>query len=224
MEFGPVSPLSKRRFQDKDTPFVGKNQSYGYLRTMLGRIHTLMITGCLLLCTALCGQEFSAGLFMSPKGAGITAQWDYPRRGEMDVLTLRNDLYGILSGRTTLQGASLCFTHEYVFYERGEEDLHLRLHAGAGGMLGYVQDFEQGFFSAYDRELKHSPGGVAALAGRIGLRVDFYWNRLSIDISCTAAPGIHLRSDRDSGAMILSFYRNGLLFAFTPELNLLYNF
>ncbi len=189
-----------------------------------GRIHILLAAALLLLCTGLRGQGVSAGVYMSPKGFGITAAWDSRRGGEMDILTVRNDLYGILSGRTSLQGVCLSYTHDYTLFQQREEDLFLRLHAGAGGQFGYVQDFEKGFFSAFDRELTHSPGGMVALTGRIGLRVDFFWNRLSLDLSLTAAPGIHLRSNRDTGTMILSIYRNGLFFSAVPELNLLYNF
>ena len=164
------------------------------------------------------------GLYQSTRGIGLSAMFFSPDGGEADILTLRTDFYGILSARTRQPGICLSYTHDYVFLEREGEDFRMLLHAGAGGMIGYVHDYERGFYSAYDRELQHSPGGIAALTGNLGLRVDFLWSPLTLDFSITAAPGLHLRTNRDTGAMILSFYRNGILQAYQPQLNLIYRF
>ena len=91
-------------------------------------------------------------------------------------------------------------------------------------MVGYVHDFERGFFSAFDHDLQHRRGGVAALTGNFGLRLDFFWLPLTLDFNITAAPGLHLRTDPDTGAMILSFYRNGIFQAYLPQLHLMYHF
>ena len=143
---------------------------------------------------------------------------------EADILTLRTDFYGVLTARTHEPGVCLSYLHDYVFFEREGEDFYLQLHAGAGGMAGYVHDFERGFYSAFDRELEHPRGWVAALAGNLGLRLDFFWLPLTLDFSLTAAPGVHLRTDPDTGAMILSFYRNGIFQAYLPQINLMYRF
>ncbi|NLZ18713.1 MAG: hypothetical protein GXY24_00360 [Bacteroidales bacterium] len=177
-----------------------------------------------LFCPLLRGQEAMVGLYQSTRGIGLSAMFFSPDGGEADILTLRTDFYGILSARTRQPGICLSYTHDYVFLEREGEDFRMLLHAGAGGMIGYVHDYERGFYSAYDRELQHSPGGIAALTGNLGLRVDFLWSPLTLDFSITAAPGLHLRTNRDTGAMILSFYRNGILQAYQPQLNLMYRF
>ena len=169
------------------------------------------------------GQEFMAGTYQSIKGIGATAMF-WSDDAEADILTLRTDFYGVLSGRTRQPGVCLSYTHDYVFFEREGEDFLLLLHAGAGGMLGYVHDYERGFYSAFDRELQHGRGGVLALTGNFGLRLDFFWRPVTIDFSITAAPGLHLRSDPDTGAMILSFYRNGIFQAYQPQINLMYYF
>ena len=61
------------------------------------------------------------------------------------------------------------------------------------------------------------------MAGTAGLRIDFP-RRLTLDISFTAAPGIHLRSDRSTGALLLSFYKAGVYHVYYPQINLLYRF
>ena len=177
-----------------------------------------------LFCPLLRGQEVMTGLYQSIKGIGLTAAFYNYDGDEADIITLRSDFYGVLSGRTRQPGVCLSYTHDYVFYEQEGEDFFLQLHAGAGGMIGYVHDFERGLFSAFDHELQHARGGVAALTGNFGLRLDFFRVPLTLDFSITAAPGLHLRSDPDTGAMILSFYRNGIVQAYLPQLNLMYHF
>ena len=164
------------------------------------------------------------GLYQSPRGLGITAMFPSRAGDEADILTLRSDFYGVLTGRTREPGVCLSYTHDYVFFEREGEDFYLQLHAGAGGMIGYVHDFERGFYSAFDRELEHPRGGVAALTGNLGLRLDFFWLPLTLDLSITAAPGVPLRTDPATGALILSYYRNGIFQAYLPQLNLMYRF
>lgn len=175
-----------------------------------------------LLCTAAQGRDWLAGLFQSPRGIGLTVVLDGAGR-ELDIFTLRNDFYGILSGRTAQSGACLTYTHDYVFLVREDPDRRLMLHAGAGAAFGYVHDYEKGFFSAYDRALVRRPGWMTALAGNAGLRADFR-RRITLDLSFSVLPGIHLRTDPDTGTLIASLYRNGLGQAFFPQVNLLYRF
>ena len=192
----------------------------------MSRLRQFLLAALLLplFCPDLRGQEVMAGLYQSMKGVGLSAMVFSHGGQEADILTLRSDFYGILSGRTRQPGLCLSYTHDYVFLEREGEDFLLQLHAGAGGMIGYVHDFERGFYSAFDRELEHTRGGVAALTGNLGLRLDFFWWPLTLDFSITASPGVHLRMAPDTGAMILSFYRNGIFQAYQPQLNLMYRF
>lgn len=176
----------------------------------------------MLSCTAVQGRDWLAGIFQSTKGVGIVLALDGAER-EMDILTLRTDFYGVLSGRTEQPGVCLQYTHDYVFPLRETPDCRLSLHAGAGGTAGFVHDFENGFFSAYGRQLERQPGWMAALAGGAGLRADFR-RRLTLDLSFSVAPGIHLRTDPATGALIVSLYKNGLYHCYMPQVKLLYRF
>ena len=192
----------------------------------MSRISHFLLAALLLplFCPLLRGQEAMAGLYQSAKGVGLTAMFYSYGGDEADIITLRTDFYGILTNRTRQPGVCLTYTHDYVFFEQEGEDFLLQLHAGAGGTLGYVHEFERGFFSAFDRELQHSAGGVAAVTGNLGLRLDFFRRPLTLDFSITASPGLHLRTDRDTGALILSFYKNGIFQTYQPQLNLMYHF
>lgn len=184
---------------------------------------TLLAVALLLFCPALSGQDRLLGLFQSPKGVGISAVIESASGQEMDILTLRSDFYGLLSGRTPDAGACVSYTHDYVLYKLEGEDHLFRLHIGAGGLFGFTHDFEKGFFSAYDRQLERKPGWTVALAGNVGIRVDFL-RRLSLDIGLSVLPGVHLRTDDKTGALLVGFYRAGIYNAFMPQVNLMYRF
>ena len=177
----------------------------------------------LLLCPALSAQDRLLGVYQSPKGVGISAVIESGEGTEMDILTLRSDFYGLLSGRTTDVGACVSYTHDYVLYRQEGEDYLFRIHLGAGGLFGFTHDFEKGFFSAFDRELERKPGWTAALAGNFGVRVDFR-RRLSLDVGFSVLPGIHLRTDDKTGALLVNFYRAGIYNACFPQINLMYRF
>jgi len=183
----------------------------------------ILLAASLLLCASLSARERLVGLHQSPKGIGVSAIFDTSDGREMNIFTLRTDFYGVLTGRTSDIGACLVYTHDYTFFRQDREQYSLLLHAGAGGMAGYTHDFEKGVFSAYERQLVLSPGWTFALAGNVGLRVDFR-KRLSMDISLSALPGIHIRTDNKTGAVLVGFYRNGVYQAFFPQLNLMYRF
>lgn len=191
---------------------------------MLKPVHTLCLLALLLpLGTAAHAQGQRIGLYQSPKGLGITATFDTASGEEMNSVTLRTDFYGFLSGRTKQIGAILTYTHDYRILRMEVEDCTLILHAGAGVSLGYAHDHEVGFYSSYNRELEHAPGGVAALAGQIGVRADFR-RHLTLDFGFALEPGIHVRTNPNTGAVILSFYKNGIYRGYYPHLELLYRF
>lgn len=191
---------------------------------MLKPVHILCLLAWLLpFGPAVRAQGQRVGLFQSPKGFGVTATFDTASGEEMNTVTLRTDFYGFLSGRTKQVGAILTYTRDYRIIRIEGEDYAMILHAGAGVSLGYAHDHEKGYYSSYDRELTHQRGGVAALAGLVGLRVDFR-RHLTLDFGFTLEPGFHVRTDRDTGAVILSFYKNGIYRGYYPHLNLLYRF
>lgn len=184
---------------------------------------TLLTTLLLTLNTAVRAQQWRAGLLQSPKGAGITLSLDSRYRPETNIFTVRTDFYGFLSGRTNRIGAVFTYTHDYLFFLADGPDYSIDLHLGAGGSVGYAYDYEKGFFSSFERELDHTAGGVVALAGNVGVRIDFR-RRLSLDLSFCLEPGIHMRTDPGTGALLLTFYKNGIYRGYYPHLNLLYRF
>ena len=168
-------------------------------------------------------QGQRVGLYQSPKGIGVTAMFDAPTGAETNTFTVRTDFYGFLSGRTREVGAMFTYTHGYPIFWIEADAYRLELLAGAGTTVGYAHDYEQGYYSIYERELEHTRGYVAALAGQIGVRVDFR-RHLTLDFSFVLEPGIHIRTDSDTGAVILSFYKNGIYRGYYPQLNILYRF
>ena len=120
----------------------------------------------LLLCPLARGQEALLGLFQSPKGVGVTATFGSAGAGETDILTLRTDFTGLLTGRTEHMGVCISYTHDYPIYQLWGDHFDMTLHAGAGGLVGYVQDWEKGLFSQYDRAFKHKHGDPVVLPRR----------------------------------------------------------
>lgn len=208
----------------EDSVFVGKNQRFSYIRDVLKPVHILCLLVLLLPSgVAAHAQGQRVGLFQSPKGIGVTAMFDAPSGEEANTFTLRTDFYGFLSARTKQLGAILTYTHDYPVLWTEGEDYSLVLFVGAGVSAGYAHDYEKGYYSIYERELDRSPGVVAALAGKIGLRVDFR-RHLTLDFGFLLEPGIHVRTNADTGAVIVSFYKNGIYRGYYPHLNILYRF
>jgi hypothetical protein len=48
--------------------------------------------------------------------------------------------------------------------------------------------------------------------------------RFTLDVGFSVAPGVHLRTDRRTGTLLVSFYRNGVFNAYLPQVNLMYRF
>ncbi|MCR4860545.1 MAG: hypothetical protein K5910_07775 [Bacteroidales bacterium] len=189
--------------------------------------HKLFLTALLMLfCLSSRGQDrFLLGSFQSPKGAGVSAFFISEDGTETDIITLRTDFYGFLSGRTKDLGAAVSYTHDYALFFLEGPDFLLQVHAGAGGLLGYAHDYEKGFFStvAADRMLERNSGWVTALDCNAGLRVDFL-KHFTLDVGFSICPGIHLRADKNTGALLLTFYKCGVYTAYYPQINLMYRF
>lgn len=192
---------------------------------MYRTFHKLLLALALMLpCAASHAQgRLLAGTLHSPKGVGATVLLHARNGREMDIFTVRTDFYGLLAGRTRDVGACFTYSHDYLLWDLEGDDFLLRLHAGAGGQLGYVHDFEKGFFSATERSLLRNPGAMASVTGNVGLCIDFS-ARLSLDVSFTVAPGVHVRAERHTGALLVSFYRNGVIQSYIPQVNLMYRF
>lgn len=177
---------------------------------------------------SLCGREAAAsghyiGIYNSLKGFGIGTAVKSSDGSSISFVNIYADMFGVLSGRTRDVGIAASLTKDYVIAYADYGYSYLSLHAGPGFFTGYVHDYERHFFSSEGQTYK-AMGFVAALAGNIGLSADFFAHRLGIDISFSVNPGLHIRKDRDSGAILLSLYKRGLYYCLTPQLCLYYRF
>lgn len=167
-------------------------------------------------------REWCAGLTSSPVGSGIRAQLTNGG-GELDIITVVADTYGVVTGRTSDIGIRASYTHDYVLASLRTDGFLMRFHAGAGLMAGYVHDHEGGLFISTDKDLGKGMGLAAALSCSIGLRLDFARN-VAIDFGFAANPGVHLRLDEENGSIYLSFYKNGIFHAILPQISIMYRF
>ncbi len=168
-------------------------------------------------CSETAAQERYLGVFNSLKGFGIGAAFKPQDGASMTFINLYADMFGVLSGRTCDTGIAASLTRDYIIAYADYGYSYLALHAGPGFFTGYLHDYERHFFSS-DGQTYKEMGIVAALSGNVGLSADFFAHRLSIDISFCVNPGLHIRKDRDSGAMLLSLYKRGLYYCLTPQL------
>ena len=141
--------------------------------------------------------------------------------GAVNVITLYADTYGMASNRTREAGVVASYTRNYIFKTIDAEYAIFDFYAGAGAASGYVHDFERGFFNKTNIELTRERSVMAALSGNIGAHAEF-GRRLSLELSFRADVGIAMRRNRSNGAMLLSFYKNGIFQTLYPQLTLLF--
>lgn len=176
-----------------------------------------------LFCCHASAQVRSVGLFSTVLGFGLTAELADDEIDQIDIITLRTDLYGVAAGRSDDMGLMLSYTHDYVLYAYEHDWFGMRLHLGAGVAAGYVHDNEGGIFVSSNLPLENPMGVAVALAGNVGLRFDFT-RRAVIDFGFSLYPGFHLRTDPESAEFYLSFYRNGVFQAIFPRVRIMYSF
>lgn len=168
-------------------------------------------------------REKRLGTFFSPKGLGVSLQVDNGWGDEIRTFNLYADMYGVYSGRTRDAGIAFSYTHNYILKVYDFDYSRLSMYAGAGFLAGYLHDFENGMFSVTDRQLQKNMGVVAALSCNFGLGFDFD-RRVTVDISFSLCPGLHMRRDPDSGSTIISAFRRGYISALYPQLCIYYRF
>ena len=171
---------------------------------------------------AAAGERY-LGAYNSLKGLGLSAAFKSADGTAMTFVNLYADMFGVFSGRTGDVGIAASCTREYVIAYADFGYSYLALHAGPGVFAGYVHDYERHFFSSEGQTYKKM-GFVAALSGNIGLTADFFNHRLSVDLSLCVNPGVHIRKDRESDALLLALYKRGLYYCLTPQLCLYYRF
>ena len=190
------------------------------------RLRTALVLSCLFLsCIASAqGRSVRAGLLCSPKGAGLSLQVDSPSGSEVDILNLYVDVYGLPTERTTDVGFVLSYTHNYILKMFNTPDISAALHSGVGATCGYVHDYEKGVFSKSPaRFLEKNMGGIFCLCINAGLSVDFERN-LTIDLSYSFNPGLHIRTESSNNSLRVSLYKLGFYYLLAPQLSLLYRF
>ncbi len=189
-------------------------------------LRTALVLSCLFLsCIASAqGRSVRAGLLYSPKGAGLSLQVDSPSGSEVEILNLYADVYGLPSERTKDVGIVLSYTHNYILKMFSTPDVSAALHSGVGATCGYVHDYEKGVFSKSPaRFLEKNMGGIFCLCINAGLSVDFERN-LTIDLSYSFNPGLHIRTESSNNSLRVSLYKLGFYYLLAPQLSLLYRF
>lgn len=189
-------------------------------------LRTALVLSCLFLsCIASAqGRSVRAGLLCSPKGAGLSLQIDSPSGSEVEILNLYADVYGLPSERTKDVGIVLSYTHNYILKMFSTADVSAALHSGVGATCGYVHDYEKGVFSKSPaRFLEKNMGGIFCLCINAGLSFDFERN-LTIDLSYSFNPGLHIRTESSNNSLRVSLYKLGCYYLLAPQLSLLYRF
>lgn len=184
-----------------------------------GRLTTLAIL--LLACPILHGQDFSAGVFNSVKGIGLSAEFLHSNR--LDMIETYADLYGVIGGRCDTPGVKLCYTHARILKQIVGDSTSYLIYLGPGFSTGYIQDFEAGMFEKSFRTFVRNKGICAALTAKGGVRMDFN-RRLSLNAGIRIEAGVHVRPDEQRRAYALSLYENGIYQTYVPELSILYRF
>ena len=208
----------------EDSIFIGKNQRFAYIRIRV-QAYPYPASDHAAAVPAYGGTGSGVAGGGAPIAQGIRRDGHAGRAGIAGNEHLQ-PAYGFLRFPVRPDEAdrrSIFLYPRLPVFPDGRGGFTLDLHIGAGGTLGYAFDYEKGYFSSYDRELSHTPGGVIALNCDVGLRVDFR-RRLTLDLSFNLEPGIHMRTDPSTGALLLSFYKNGIYRGYYPQLNLLYRF
>ena len=165
----------------------------------------------LIVCFQAEGQTFrSIGLFSSFKGIGIEGDFT-GKTGNLNVIRLYADLYGLPSGKIIRPGVKLCYSSDYILKTWNKQYCDILFHIGPGATLGYVKDFN----------VANSPGAIIGLAGNMGWLFKFN-RKVSLDLSWTIEAGMHLR--QENGAGRLSFYKNGIYRFPFPQLTIIREF
>ena len=169
----------------------------------------------LLSCLPCRGQDaasgFCSGLYNSPKGFGLVAQ--FPSEEGFRSLRLYADIYGLPSGGCDRPGAVLGYSINRILSTVRKAECDISFYMGPGVSAGYLKDFD----------LSHNQGAVLALSGSLGWIFAFRGS-IYLDFSWTLEAGMHLRAAEDGGGLRLSLYKNGIYRSIIPQLCLIKRF
>lgn len=165
----------------------------------------LLLAGCL-----SCAAQPFLGLYNSTKGFGVNAIRSVPGQNEFDNYTLYADIYGLPLGQSAAPGGFFSYTRDYIFRTIEIDEIVFDFYAGAGVSAGYVRDREA-----------EKMGGVFALCGDVGVRVDFS-RLISIALSFRTDLGLYISKEPASTAILFSLYKNGLIRTLHPQISILF--
>jgi len=161
-------------------------------------------------CINLAAGDYSVGSFQSPKGIGLSVEYD-TRGVILNSYTLYADLYGIPTGKYGKPGVKFVFTHYNLLGEIESDDISTGFWIGPGMSLGCVRDFgKEGRFC-----------NCATVNCAAAVRFE-YLRRLNVEIGFNLELGIcGLRNGSDYE---ISIYNNGIRESWYPHIKLMYQF
>lgn len=168
-------------------------------------------------------QDKSVGIINSACGFGITTQWIINDGREINNINIILDSYGLLSGRCDTPGITLSYTRDYIFKYIVYEHFDLIAYAGAGAIVGYVRDFEEGVFKYPRNEFEKEMGLAVGLCGSLGLILDYDRN-MSLGFSISPIIGAHIRQESYAPVTKITLYKNGLIQTILPKISIMYRF
>ena len=168
-----------------------------------------------------CNQAYAqrrverAGIVNSPKEFGISLGVQQNDRQIYNTVNLTADLQGIMDGTETQPGIKFTWLHQNQIREGViREDVDYRIYLGGGFTTGYVRDHG---------EPGRNMGPILGMAAGAGV-LFLFQNNIDIGITFTGEFGLQLRRDEIFGTLDLSWYANGVLKAFIPQVTLYYRF
>lgn len=165
-----------------------------------------------LLCLNAAGQSFYGGLFSSPKGVGIDAEF-HNWEDKFHSVQLYADIYGMPGGQSVRPGVMLNWNCNYILKTWQKENCDILFHMGPGISLGYVKDLK----------MENSPGAAFCLSGSIGWMFRFK-RKISLNLSWTADVGMHIRQEPGYEGSKVALYKNGLALFPLPQLSIIRRF
>ena len=174
--------------------------------------HILAAAVASLLCLNAAGQTFYGGLFNSPKGIGIDAEF-HNREDRIQSIQLYADIYGMPGGQVDRPGIKLNWNCGYILKTWQKENCDVLFHLGPGISLGYVRDLKMG----------NSPGVAFCLSGSVGWMFRFR-RSISLNLSWTAEAGMHIRQEPGLDGSKVALYKNGLARFPLPQLSIIKRF
>lgn len=161
-------------------------------------------------CIALRAGDFSAGLFSSPKGFGLSL--DYDTGGSiLNSYTLYADIYGIPGDKFNDPGTKFVFSHYNLLGRVEKDDVLLSFWLGPGVSLGRVRDSGKG----------RSFGNAASVNCAASIRLQ-YSRRICVDLGFNLELGFF--GDSNGRDYEITIYNNGIRQSWYPQVKILYEF